>query len=93
MEGLLESSQPYIVGDGVSTIADLILKKNIEKLPQVRENILTDAMRIFLIREIGYLSRKFPEKNIQIPQKDAIDSMVIPFSEKVYLSEKVGILF
>lgn len=93
LEGLLESSQPYIVGDGVSTIADLILKKNIEKLPQVRENILTDAMRIFLIREIGYLSRKFPEKNIQIPQKDAIDSMVIPFAEKVYLSEKVGILF
>ena len=74
VEGVLGASPPRVKGDGIHTIGELVLQKNIEREDRVKEIALTSAHLDFLNR----VGRKIRD----LPKKDEIIDLI----EKVGLS-------
>ncbi len=51
--GNLRGDPPRVTGDGVSTISELIVKKNAARLPRVKEFVMKPESLLFLMRQ-GY---------------------------------------
>jgi cyanophycin synthetase len=63
--GFLESRQPFIVGDGIRTIHQLIDDKNIHKEERVSDVVFTEENEAHIRRQ-GYALDSIPEKGIVI---------------------------
>lgn len=59
--GFLESSHPHVVGDGVSTINELVAQANAQKIANVDDLVLNGSL-------IGYINRRGYEPTSVLPE-------------------------
>ncbi len=98
--GVLRGDPPKVVGDGINSISQLISIKNALPHPGVKDVIINDQMKRFLVRalanKVQNSNDKFQTKskdsmtNSKVGQGSVLD-YVPEAGEAVVLSEKIGV--